>query len=56
MCLPTHTFRLQAMRFPMKTHQKELNKAADARERERELAAEIEQNGPDEDDEGEGEL
>lgn len=40
------------MRFPMKTHQKELSKAADARERERELAADIEENGPgDEDDE-----
>jgi hypothetical protein len=35
----------------MKTHQKELSKAADARERERELAQEIEQSGPgDEDD------
>lgn len=40
------------MRFPMKTHQKELSKAADARERERELVAEIEQNGPDDDEEG----
>lgn len=38
------------MRFPMKSHQKELSKAADARERQRELATEIEQNGPGEDD------
>lgn len=38
------------MRFPANTHQRELSKAADARERERELAAEIEQNGPDDDD------
>lgn len=49
-----HGALFQAMRFPMKTHQKELSKAADARERERELAAEIEQNGPDDDDEGAG--
>jgi hypothetical protein len=40
----------------MKTHQKELSKAADARERERELVAEIEQNGPDGDEEGGDEI
>jgi len=55
-CLQLHNESVKAMRFPMKTHQKELNKAADARERERELAAEIEQNGPDDDEEGDGEL
>ena len=38
----------------MKTHQKELSKAADARERERELAQDIEQNGPGEDDDDAG--
>lgn len=45
---------LQAMRFPMKTHQGELSKAADARERERELAQELEQNGPGDDDDDMG--
>ena len=42
------------MRFPMKTHQNELSKAADARERERELAQEIEQNGPGEEEDDAG--
>jgi len=52
-CLQLHNESVKAMRFPMKTHQKELSKAADARERERELAADIEENGPgDEDDDG----
>lgn len=55
-CLQLHNESVKAMRFPMKSHQKELSKAADARERERELAQEIEQNGPDDDDEDGPEL
>ncbi|CAD6587891.1 MAG: 26S proteasome non-ATPase regulatory subunit [Cyphobasidiales sp. Tagirdzhanova-0007] len=53
-CLQLHNESVKAMRFPMKTHQKELSKAADARERERELAQDIEQNGPGEDDDDAG--
>lgn len=45
------------MRFPRKTHENELNKANDARDRERELAQEITENGPqDDDDEMGGEM
>ena len=55
-CLQLHNESVKAMRFPMRTHQKELSKAADARERERELAQDIEENGPgDGEDEGMGE-
>ena len=41
---------LQAMRFPMNQHRLELKNAQEARERERELAKEIQDGEMDEDD------
>ena len=42
----------QAMRFPMNQHRLELKNAQEARERERELAKEIQEGDIDEDDAG----
>lgn len=42
----------QAMRFPMNQHRLELKNAQEARERERELAKEIQDGDMDEDDAG----
>ena len=50
--LLTHTFFLQAMRFPMNQHRLELKNAQEAREREREMAKEIQDGDLDEDDLG----
>jgi 26S proteasome regulatory subunit N3 len=38
------------MRYPLNAHKKELADAEGAREREKELAKEIEENGPGDDD------
>ena len=46
------TFALQAMRFPMNQHRLELKNAQEAREREREMAKEIQEGDLDEDDLG----
>jgi len=43
---------LQAMRFPMNQHRLELKNAQEAREREREMAKEIQDGDLDEDDLG----
>ncbi len=43
---------LQAMRFPMNQHRLELKNAQEAREREREMAKEIQDGELDEDDLG----
>jgi 26S proteasome regulatory subunit N3 len=52
--LPWLTFVLlfQAMRFPMNQHRLELKNAQEAREREREMAKEIQDGDLDEDDLG----
>lgn len=46
------TQSLQAMRFPMNQHRLELKNAQEAREREREMAKEIQEGDLDEDDLG----
>lgn len=43
---------LQAMRFPMNQHRLELKSAQEARERERELAKEIQEGDMDDEDAG----
>lgn len=52
-CLEIHDECVMAMRYPMNKHRQELKNAQDARERERELAKEI-QDGDIDSDEGEG--
>ncbi|KAF1816216.1 26S proteasome non-ATPase regulatory subunit 3 [Eremomyces bilateralis CBS 781.70] len=49
-CLALHDESVKAMRFPMNQHRKELKNAQEARERERELAKEIQEGDIDEDD------
>ncbi|KAB8345853.1 hypothetical protein FH972_022908 [Carpinus fangiana] len=51
-CLGLHDECVKAMRFPMNQHKLELKNAQEARERERELAKEVEEGGYDEDDGG----
>ncbi|TKA67541.1 hypothetical protein B0A49_07624 [Cryomyces minteri] len=53
-CLAIHDDCIKAMRFPMNQHRLELKNAQEARERERELAKEIQDGEIDEDDAGEG--
>ncbi|KAK4982532.1 26S proteasome non-ATPase regulatory subunit [Elasticomyces elasticus] len=53
-CLGIHDECIMAMRYPQNTHRRELERAAEARERERELAKEIQEGEMDEDDGGEG--
>lgn len=48
----TDSCNLQAMRFPMNQHRLELKNAQEAREREREMAKEIQEGELDEDDLG----
>jgi 26S proteasome regulatory subunit N3 len=50
-CL-TQVVPLQAMRFPMNQHRLELKSAQEARERERELAKEIQEGDMDDEDAG----
>jgi 26S proteasome regulatory subunit N3 len=49
-CLALHDECVKAMRFPMNQHRLELKNAQEARERERELAKEIQDGEMDEDD------
>ncbi|KAI9685347.1 MAG: 26S proteasome non-ATPase regulatory subunit [Bogoriella megaspora] len=49
-CLSLHDESVKAMRFPMNQHRLELKTAQEARERERELAKEIQEGDIDEDD------
>ena len=49
-CLALHDESVKAMRFPMNQHRSELKNAQEARERERELAKEIQEGDIDEDD------
>ena len=49
-CLALHDESVKAMRFPMNQHRLELKNAQEARERERELAKEIQDGEIDEDD------
>ncbi|KAI9841478.1 MAG: 26S proteasome non-ATPase regulatory subunit [Thelocarpon superellum] len=51
-CLGLHDESVKAMRFPMNQHRLELKNAQEARERERELAKEIQEGDIDEDDAG----
>lgn len=51
-CLQLHDECVKAMRFPMNQHKLELKNAQEARERERELAKEIQDGEIDEDDAG----
>ena len=51
-CLGLHDECVKAMRFPMDKHKLELKNAQEARERERELAKEIQEGEIDEDDAG----
>ncbi|KAF1985749.1 hypothetical protein K402DRAFT_394361 [Aulographum hederae CBS 113979] len=53
-CLALHDESVKAMRFPMNQHRLELKNAQEARERERELAKEIQDGDIDEDDAAEG--
>ncbi|CAD6942656.1 unnamed protein product [Tilletia controversa] len=50
-CLQIHNESVKAMRYPLNTHKAELDSAVAARERERELAQEIEEGGADMDEE-----
>lgn len=52
-CLDIHDECVMAMRYPMNKHRQELKNAQEARERERELAKEIQEGDMDEDDAGE---
>ncbi|KAK4192281.1 proteasome regulatory subunit C-terminal-domain-containing protein [Podospora australis] len=51
-CLALHDESVKAMRFPMNQHRLELKSAQEAREREREMAKEIQDGDLDEDDLG----
>ncbi|KAL2752116.1 hypothetical protein ACRALDRAFT_2114270 [Sodiomyces alcalophilus JCM 7366] len=51
-CLDLHDESVKAMRFPMNQHRLELKNAQEAREREREMAKEIQEGDLDEDDLG----
>jgi len=51
-CLALHDESVKAMRFPMNQHRLELKNAQEAREREREMAKEIQEGELDEDDLG----
>ncbi|KAL5354203.1 26S proteasome non-ATPase regulatory subunit [Pseudogymnoascus australis] len=51
-CLALHDESIKAMRFPMNQHRLELKNAQEAREREREMAKEIQDGDLDEDDLG----
>ncbi|EGO55745.1 hypothetical protein NEUTE1DRAFT_46079 [Neurospora tetrasperma FGSC 2508] len=51
-CLALHDESVKAMRFPMNQHRLELKNAQEARERERDLAKEIQEGDLDEDDLG----
>ncbi|KAH0543309.1 hypothetical protein FGG08_002372 [Glutinoglossum americanum] len=51
-CLGLHDESVKAMRFPMNQHRLELKNAQEARERERELAKEIQEGDIDDDDAG----
>ncbi|RCI12708.1 hypothetical protein L249_1250 [Ophiocordyceps polyrhachis-furcata BCC 54312] len=51
-CLALHNESVKAMRFPMNQHRLELKNAQEAREREREMAKEIQEGDLDEDDLG----
>jgi len=51
-CLDLHDESVKAMRFPMNQHRLELKSAQEAREREREMAKEIQEGDLDEDDLG----
>jgi 26S proteasome regulatory subunit N3 len=51
-CLTLHDECVKAMRYPMNQHRLELKNAQEARERERELAKEIQEGDMDEDDAG----
>lgn len=51
-CLGLHDECVKAMRFPMNSRREELKSAAEARDRERELAKEIQEGDVDEDDVG----
>ncbi|PWW79337.1 hypothetical protein C7212DRAFT_272885 [Tuber magnatum] len=51
-CMSLHNDSVKAMRFPMNQHRLELKNAQEARERERELAKEIQDGDIDDDDAG----
>ncbi|KAF7316420.1 PCI-domain-containing protein [Mycena indigotica] len=53
-CLELHNQSVKAMRFPLNAHRKELAAAEGAREREKELAKEIQEGELDEEDMGDG--
>jgi len=53
-CLSIHDECVMSMRYPMNKHRQELKNAQEARERERELAKEIQEGDLDEDDVAEG--
>ncbi|KAE9407936.1 hypothetical protein BT96DRAFT_986165 [Gymnopus androsaceus JB14] len=51
-CLELHNQSVKAIRYPLNAHRKELADAEGAREREKELAKEIQEGDLDEDDIG----
>ncbi|KAF9010163.1 PCI domain-containing protein [Cyathus striatus] len=51
-CLDLHNQSVKAMRYPLNAHRKELAAAQDARERERELAREVQEGDLDDEDLG----
>lgn len=55
-CLQLHNESVKAMRYPLNAHRKELAAAEGAREREKELAMELQDGGDLDDDDGLGEF
>ncbi|KAI0044948.1 diphenol oxidase-A2 [Auriscalpium vulgare] len=55
-CLELHNESVKAMRYPLNAHRKELADAEGAREREKELAKEIQEGDLDDDDSGLGDF
>ncbi|KAL4061705.1 PCI domain-containing protein [Scleroderma yunnanense] len=55
-CMDLHNQSVKAMRYPLDAHRKELAAAQGARERERELAKEIQEGDLDDDDSGLGDF
>jgi len=55
-CLELHNESVKAMRYPLNAHRRELAAAEGAREREKELAKDIQEGDMDDDDLGEGDI